>query len=45
MLDPDGVRRRSRTVVVGAFLEVVVVIVSLLAVIAWVGTMVWGLAF
>jgi len=42
VLDPDGVRRRSRTVVVAAFVGVVAVIVGLLAVIAWAGTVVWG---
>ena len=42
VLDPDGTRVRSKALVLGTFAAVVGVILVLLAVIAWVGTVVWG---
>ena len=42
VLDPDGTRRRSRALVVGAAASVVGVILALLAVIAWAGRLVWA---
>jgi hypothetical protein len=42
VLDPDGTRRRSRALVVGASASVVGVILALLAVIAWAGRVVWA---
>ena len=42
VLDPKGTRVRSRALVVGAFAAVIGVILALLAVIAWAGTVVWG---
>ncbi len=42
VLDPDGTRVRSKALVLGTLAAVVGVILTLLAVIAWVGTVVWG---
>jgi hypothetical protein len=42
VLDPHGTRRQSQALVVGAFVAVVGVILALLSLIAWVGSVLFG---